>query len=62
MAPSGDVITCPICHVELTNNLMGVNSHLRAHIRKGELKEKERLEVRLKMQKHRFIKHHEQAA
>jgi len=33
----GPVRTCPVCGCTLANSEMGANSHLRMHIRRGEI-------------------------
>ncbi len=40
---------CPLCGASLMRHDMGVNSHLRMHIRRGELPPAEERELRLKL-------------
>ena len=43
----GSVRTCPVCGCALANSEMGANSHLRMHIRRGEIARED--EQRLRM-------------
>jgi hypothetical protein len=45
----GPCVTCPLCSERLSQAVMGVNSHLRKHIRAGELAEADKLETRERM-------------
>lgn len=47
VAIPGVTRTCPICHALLSNAEMGVNSHIRTHVRKKEIKKSEEQELRL---------------
>lgn len=33
----GPTLICPVCKATLSNSVMGVNSHLQAHVRRGEV-------------------------
>ena len=43
----GPMRTCPVCGVGLANSEMGANSHLRMHIRRGEIAREDEQRLRL---------------
>lgn len=46
----GQIIMCPICGYPLNNAGMGINSHLRKHVRNGEAAEKDLQAIRASLQ------------
>ena len=46
----GRIITCPICGGLLNNSQMGINSHLRKHVRNSEMAEKDLQAIRTSLQ------------
>ena len=50
----GKTRKCPICGQTLSNAEMGVNAHLRRHIRSGELNKRDEQDMRMRILKRTF--------
>lgn len=45
------VTVCPVCEKEVALKLLGINSHLKAHVRKGLITEADKIIIRALMMK-----------